>query len=317
MQRSLTVRLLSSSPLDTLSISYHRRSLLFKASPRLCLSTRAAAPSSALQRTVHAFRTPSSAIREQSVWHFGSSRHSQATHRDRTHSDDRGGYGGRGGSRGPWQLFIDRLNSIPSSYVFWGIVGVNSVVFAWWKVAQALYETNGDPSELRWLILHFQSSSEALRNGRWHTLITSCFSHSGFLHIFMNGFTYWFLAPPVMSMLGNARFLGLYLGSGIVANLTSVAWHDKDRVRVHGASGAILSLLSFYTCCMPTATFALYGIIELPAWALVAGMFAYDGYTALSQKRGSGRSGDVDGASHIGGMLAGITYFLAKQFRIF
>ena len=41
-------------------------------------------------------------------------------------------------------------------------------------------------------------------------MITSAFSHTEIWHIAANGFVFWSLAPLVIRILGNARFLGLY-----------------------------------------------------------------------------------------------------------
>ncbi len=49
------------------------------------------------------------------------------------------------------------------------------------------------------------------------TLATACFSHEGLMHLLVNGFTYFFMAPSVLSMLGDSAFLGLYLGGSSVA----------------------------------------------------------------------------------------------------
>ena len=40
---------------------------------------------------------------------------------------------------GPWQYFKDRINAIPSTYIFWGIVGLNGAVFVTWNLAWAKY----------------------------------------------------------------------------------------------------------------------------------------------------------------------------------
>lgn len=45
-----------------------------------------------------------------------------------------------------------------------------------------------------------------------YTLLTSCFSHEDSMHLFFNGFTFYFMAPHVLGILGNVSFLGLYLG---------------------------------------------------------------------------------------------------------
>ena len=46
---------------------------------------------------------------------------------------------------------------------------------------------------------------------RW-TLLTCAFSHEGAAHIFVNAFTFYFMAPPVLGALGKRAFFVLYLG---------------------------------------------------------------------------------------------------------
>ena len=78
-----------------------------------------------------------------SVWRFTFGDVLRATHRSigrRTHGGR--GFGGSNGPRGPggpWQYFKDRINAIPSTYIFWGIVGLNGAVFVTWNLAWAKY----------------------------------------------------------------------------------------------------------------------------------------------------------------------------------
>jgi hypothetical protein len=44
--------------------------------------------------------------------------------------------------------------------------------------------------------------------------------------------------------------------------------------------GALCSIMSFAACLNPTAKVALYGIIPLPLWGCVLGIFLYDLYGA-------------------------------------
>ncbi len=60
------------------------------------------------------------------------------------------------------------------------------------------------------LLLSFPDS--ALRHATSYTLLTSCFSHEDAMHLAFNGFTFYFMAPHVLGILGNVSFLGLYLG---------------------------------------------------------------------------------------------------------
>lgn len=98
--------------------------------------------------SVRSFHQPASAIRAvslapkgESVWQFVSNRIVRATHRSGINRESGGGYGygGGGGSRGPWQQFRDRLNAIPNNVIFWGIMGLNGLVFISWNFASIKY----------------------------------------------------------------------------------------------------------------------------------------------------------------------------------
>ena len=82
---------------------------------------------------------PSSAILQM----FSPSRSWNATHRGWTS-------GGRGSSNAPrpprfgfWQKISQRINRIPSNVIFWGIFGINGVVFVLWQVANTQYVGHG------------------------------------------------------------------------------------------------------------------------------------------------------------------------------
>ena len=48
--------------------------------------------------------------------------------------------------------------------------------------------------------------------------------------------------------------------------------------------GAIYSVVALLACVAPRMTFQLYGIIPIPAWLAVTGLFAYDMYSTLADK---------------------------------
>ncbi|TBU32095.1 rhomboid-domain-containing protein [Dichomitus squalens] len=286
--------------------------------PRICTSVRHSTLSTgALRQPLTLLRTPPSVSQGYSVLRFVAGTLLRATHRSGLNRSSRGGSGGYGGGpNGPWQRFRDRLNAIPGNVLFWGIIGLNGVVFVSWQWAWAKYKSMGDASSYIWMRNHFIASADNIKAGRWYTLLTACFSHADTSHILFNGFTFYFVAPLVISILGNAGFLSLYLGGGIVSSLAGIAWRNYKQGNQpsgsHGASGAIYSVISFFACVAPTATFYLFGVLPLPAWGVVTGIFLWDGYSAMNEHRLG-----TDTAGHIGGLLAGIGYFIAKRFRVF
>ena len=48
--------------------------------------------------------------------------------------------------------------------------------------------------------------------------------------------------------------------------------------------GAIFSVTTLLACIAPTMKFHLYGIIPIPAWLVVSGLFGYDLYATLSNQ---------------------------------
>lgn len=211
--------------------------------------------------------------------------------------------------------FFKFLDDIPKDALFIGILATNAVVFGMWYMASQKLKYQRDPSSFKWMVDHFVSSWNNVKSGRVWTLVTSCFSHEGIGHILFNGFTFYFMAQPVLHMLGSRQFLILYLGSGIASNVVSMGYshfiEGRDKGSM-GASAAIYSVISYLACVAPKMTFQLYGIIPIPAWLAVTGIFAYDAYSTVAKSRSQ-----VDTVGHVAGLLSGIGYFLFRKKRMF
>lgn len=48
--------------------------------------------------------------------------------------------------------------------------------------------------------------------------------------------------------------------------------------------GAIYSVLAFFACVMPKASIYIFGIVPMPAWAFVTGIFLWDTSSAILDK---------------------------------
>jgi len=204
--------------------------------------------------------------------------------------------------------FVDAINRIPPTALVVGILAANGMVFMMWQGAKG-QAAEGDWSQLKWMVQTFTSSAENLKTGRIWVLLTSCFSHESVSHLLFNSFTFFFVGPPTIGILGNVRFLALYLGGGVFGNLVSFGWHrakDDNRYSSHGASGAIYAVLSFFACVAPKTVFYVYGIVPVPAWAIIPGVLLWDTWGSLSNKKSG-----TDHSGHVGGILAGILYYFA------
>ncbi|POY74586.1 hypothetical protein BMF94_2347 [Rhodotorula taiwanensis] len=271
-----------------------RQAFYHRSADRSLVQSRAAA-SSLSRRALH-----TSSIQRGPRWYNG-----------------RGGNGGSGGyqrRRDPsWR---DRLDSIPAMYVVGTLIAINLAVFAAWNYGYQLAQRFRDGSWLRFLQRNFTTSWVNFSQGRVWTLLTSAFSHEGTSHILVNMASLFFMAPAVISILGNSGFLALYFFAGVASSTVSLVFNhfvnrQNPHYAAHGASGATYGAISFFAAAYPRQTFLLFFVVPVPAWLCVSGIFAWDLYNGLFR-----RGGMTDSAGHVGGMLAGVLFFLRKIGRV-
>lgn len=137
----------------------------------------------------------------------------------------------------------------------------------------------------------------ATQDGQWWRLATALFLHFGVIHLALNMWALWDVGRLVEKLLGRWRFVGLYLGSGVIGNLLSLVLQGNSAVS-GGASGAI---------------FGLYGALLVFLWRerrqVERGEFrwmfgAAIAFTTLAMTLGAVVPG-IDNAAHAGGLIAG------------
>lgn len=96
------------------------------------------------------------------------------------------------------------------------------------------------------LMLHPYS---VYRGSKIYTIITSCFIHRDWMHLFFNMLTYYFFAFTLEAYLGHLQFAFLYMVSLVLSDMPSVLKH-KDDLWYHslGASGAISAVI--FSCIL-------------------------------------------------------------------
>lgn len=144
------------------------------------------------------------------------------------------------------------------------------------------------------------------------TLISSQFLHGSLLHVGFNMLYLWIFGDNVEDRLGSLRFLGLYLGSGVVAAVTQLLLQAHPSVPMIGASGAIAGVLGAYFLLFPFARIVtvvpllvFFTTIEVPAFVFLGIWFFLqwvEGMTSLGQVA----VGGVAWWAHVGGFVAGI-----------
>ena len=85
--------------------------------------------------------------------------------------------------------------------------------------------------------------SEGVADGSVWQLVTSMFTHVELWHIGFNMLALYVLGPQLELMLGRARYLALYLLSGLVGSAT-VYWLADEFSPTVGASGALFGLMA-------------------------------------------------------------------------
>ncbi|CAM5331690.1 Rhomboid family intramembrane serine protease OS=Streptomyces tendae OX=1932 GN=GUR47_20915 PE=3 SV=1 [Streptomyces tendae] len=119
------------------------------------------------------------------------------------------------------------------------LIGINVAVFI---AVQALPSSFlGDMVLIgRWPPAPFVPT-EGVAEGEWYRLVTTMFTHEEIWHIGFNMISLWFLGGPLEAALGRARYLALYLVSGLAGSVLAYLLASPTTATL-GASGAIFGL---------------------------------------------------------------------------
>ena len=123
------------------------------------------------------------------------------------------------------------------------------------------------PKTMGWLL-----PNEHVITVFWWTPFTYMFVHGNFWHLFSNMLGLFFFGTAVERRLGSWEFLFIYLLSGILDGIFSMAMYSAFGVNVLliGASGAVYAILFLFAVLYPRDRIFIWGIIPVPAPLLVA-----------------------------------------------
>lgn len=130
------------------------------------------------------------------------------------------------------------------------------------------------------------------------TIVTSIFLHSpgDYMHLLNNMFFLAVFGFMLENIVGTRRFLALFLGTGIVANLSAFTFYPTSQVL--GASGAVSGIVAALAAIRPRTVGLLWGV-PVPMWV------AFLGWVFLNWA-GLGGGGNVAFAAHLYGLGAGL-----------
>lgn len=84
-----------------------------------------------------------------------------------------------------------------------------------------------------------------VQQGEWWRVVSAMFLHAGFLHMFFNMFSLYLFGPELEKIAGKARFITIYLVSGIIGNTATYMFYNNTYVSL-GASGAIFGIFGAF-----------------------------------------------------------------------
>lgn len=126
-------------------------------------------------------------------------------------------------------------------------------------------------------------------DGSLWQVVTSVFAHAEFWHIASNMLALYFLGPLLESAVGRARFLAIYLVSGITGSALVMAF-SSPHTQTLGASGAIFGVIGalFVIALKLRVNLQLVG-----TWLVLGLLFTFVGPR------------DVSWQGHLGGLVGG------------
>src|SRR5207247_4629184 len=116
------------------------------------------------------------------------------------------------------------------TYIFFAL---NILVFLLMALA------GGSTNEATLMAFGVKSNAE-IAKGQWWRFVIPVFIHIGLLHLFFNSYALWIVGPQVEKLYGGARFVLLYLVTG-VAGVAGSYFYRPEGIS-GGASGAIFGL---------------------------------------------------------------------------
>ncbi len=129
----------------------------------------------------------------------------------------------------------------------------------------------------------------AIAQGQWYRLFTAMFLHEGPTHIGLNMLSLWWIGPSVEAALGRARYLTLYLLSGLGGSALSFLLSPDNTLGL-GASGAIFGLLGALFILVRRVHGDMRPIVILIVLNLV---FSFS-------------VANIDWRAHVGGLVTGV-----------
>ncbi|MFJ9940873.1 rhomboid family intramembrane serine protease [Streptomyces erythrochromogenes] len=169
------------------------------------------------------------------------------------------------------------------------LIGINVAVFLAGLAAPAIViqlELLGRYVE------YFGGPVEGVSTGQYHRLLTSVFLHVEWWHIIGNMIGLWVIGGPLEAALGRARYLAVYLLSGLGGSALVYLLTEPNTPTL-GASGAIFGLLGATVVLARRLRYEMRPVIVMVVLMLVLTFVPFGGTLNVSWQ------------AHVGGLITG------------
>jgi rhomboid protease GluP len=179
------------------------------------------------------------------------------------------------------------------------LVTINLAVFAAMLVYGAGLWHTPNSVQLAW----GAGFGPATKEGEWWRLASAMFLHFGLVHLAVNMWALWDGGRLVERLYGSARFVAIYIASGLTGNLLSLI-AQGDKAVSGGASGAVFGIYGALMVCLWCRRAQVHPV-EF-RW-LFGGAAVFSVVTIIFGLLITG----IDNAAHIGGLVTGALAGLA------
>ncbi|WP_406304027.1 rhomboid family intramembrane serine protease [Streptomyces sp. NBC_00879] len=131
---------------------------------------------------------------------------------------------------------------------------------------------------------------EGVAEGQYYRLLTSMFLHGSYIHIAFNMLSLWWIGGPLEAALGRARYLTLYVLSGLAGSALTYLLADANQPSL-GASGAVFGLFGATAVLMRRMNYDMRPVIALLVINLI---FTFNPAFNIAWQ------------AHIGGLVGGV-----------
>ncbi len=143
-------------------------------------------------------------------------------------------------------------------------------------------------------------NSLAVINGKeYYRLFTSMFAHVNLVHLIVNMYSLHIIGTQIESYMGKTRYIVIYLFSGFLGSLLSIALNDTNVISA-GASGALFGLMGSLLYFGYHYRVYLSGALKSQIIPLIVVNLMF-GFMVPG----------IDNFAHIGGLIGGITATMA------